>query len=119
MPGGSEKRRGERGQALVLGALALVVLFGFTAMAVDVGFFLRHRAVVQQAVDAAALAGAQELPDDPGLAEELAKDFAQKNGVAPATIQVSFRCTSGYNCDGSTTFDTIQVKGQMDVPFFF
>ena len=119
MRGGSEKRRGERGQALILGALALVVLFGFTALSVDVGFFLRHRAVVQQAVDAAALAGAQALPDDQVLAEQLARDYAQKNGVDPATIQVSFRCTSGYNCDGSTTFDTIQVKGQMDVPFFF
>jgi len=119
MRGGSEKRRGERGQALILGALALVVLFGFTAMSVDVGFFIRHRAVVQQAVDAAALAGAQALPDDQVLAEQLAKDYAQKNGVDPATIQVTFRCTSGYNCDGTTTFDTIQVKGQMDVPFFF
>src|SRR3990170_3266211 len=119
MRGGSEKRRGERGQALILGALALVVLFGFTALSVDVGFFLRHRAVVQQAVDAAALAGSQALPDDQVLAEQLAKDFAEKNGVDPATIQVTFRCTSGYNCDGTTTFDTIQVKGQMDVPFFF
>jgi len=119
MQGGSVERRGERGQALILGVFALIVLFGFTAMAVDVGFFVRHRAVVQQAVDAAALAGSQALPDDQVLAEQLAKDYAQKNGVDPATIQVSFRCTSGFNCDGSTTFDTIQVMGEMDVPFFF
>src|SRR3989304_2419307 len=109
MQGGSEKRRGERGQALILGVFALIVLFGFTAMAVDVGFFVRHRAVVQQAVDAAALAGSQALPDDQVLAEQLAKDYAQKNGVDPATIPVSFRCTSGYKRDGTTPFDTTQV----------
>src|SRR3990172_6628817 len=122
MRGGSEKRRGERGQALILGALALVVLFGFTALSVDVGFFLRHRAVVQQAVDAAALAGAQALPDDRVLAEQLARDFAQKNGVDPATVQVSFRCTSSFQlaCDpAADRWDTIQVRGEMDVPFFF
>ena len=122
MRGGSEKRRGERGQALVLGALALVVLFGFTALSVDVGFFLRHRAVVQQAVDAAALAGAQALPDDRVLAEQLARDFAEKNGVDPATVEVSFRCTSNFQlaCDpAADRWDTIQVRGEMDVPFFF
>src|SRR3989304_5799234 len=122
MPGGSEKRRGERGQALVLGALALVVLFGFTALSVDVGFSLRHRAVVQQAVDAAALAGAQALPDDRVLAEQLAKDFAEKNGVDPATVQATFRCTSEFQlaCDpAADRWDTIQVSGEMDVPFFF
>ena len=122
MRGGSDTKRGERGQALILGALALVVLFGFTAMAVDVGFFIRHRAVVQQAVDAAALAGAQALPDDKVMAEQLAKDFAEKNGVDPATVQVTFRCTSEFQlaCDpAADRWDTIQVSGEMDVPFFF
>ncbi|MEX0800454.1 MAG: vWA domain-containing protein [Dehalococcoidia bacterium] len=122
MRGGKTDRRGQKGQALVLGVLAMVVLFGFTALAVDVGFFLRHRALVQQAVDAAALAAAQELPDDATAAEQMARDYAQKNGVDPSTIQVSFRCTSTFTiaCDPATDkWDTIQVSGQLDVPFFF
>lgn len=123
MRGGNEKRGGERGQALVLGALLMVVLLGFTALAVDVGFFLQHRAVVQQAVDAAALAGAQVLPDQGSVAaEQVARDYAQKNGMDPDTLEVSFRCTSQYQlaCDPAAgKYDTIQVRGRMDVPFFF
>ena len=123
MRGGSEKRRGESGQALVLGALLMVVLLGFTALTVDVGFFLRHRAVVQQAVDAAALAGAQVLPDQgPAAAEQMARDYAEKNGMDPDTLEVSFRCTSGYQlaCDPAIDkWDTIEVSGSLDVPFFF
>jgi hypothetical protein len=116
------QHHGERGQMLVLGILVIVVVMGFTALSVDVGFFLRHRAVVQQAVDAAALAGSQALPDDPVAAEQLARDYAEKNGIDPDTLDVSFRCTSEYQvaCDPAAgKWDTIQVSGGLDVPFFF
>lgn len=112
----------ERGQALVLGVLALVVLIGFTALSVDVGFFLRHRALVQQAADAAALAGSQALPDDPVAAEQIAREYAEKNGVDPDTLDISFRCTSEYEvaCNPAEgKWDTIEVSGRLDVPFFF
>ncbi len=123
MRGGSEKRRGESGQALVLGALLMVVLMGFTALAVDVGFFLRHRAVVQQAVDAAALAGAQVLPDQgAAAAEQMAREYAELNGVDPDSLEFSFRCTSEWEaaCNpAEDRWDTIEVRGSLDVPFFF
>jgi hypothetical protein len=122
MRGTNTDIRRERGQILIMGVLAMVVLLGFTALAVDVGFFLRHRALVQQAVDSAALAAAQELPSDKATAEQVAKDWAEKNGVDPDTVQVTFRCTSTYTiaCDPSADkWDTIQVSGQLDVPFFF
>lgn len=123
MRGGSKKRRSESGQALVLGALLMVVLLGFTALAIDVGFFLRHRAVVQQAVDAAALAGAQVLPDQgSAAAEQTARDYAEKNGIDPDTLEISFRCTSEWEvaCNpADDKWDTIEVKGSLDVPFFF
>lgn len=116
------KSKGETGQILVLGALVAVVLFGFTALAIDVGFFLRHRALVQQAVDASALAAAQELPDDKVLAEEMAREYAEKNGIDPDTLEILFSCTSQFAlaCDpGNDKWDTIQVTGHMDIPFFF
>src|SRR3972149_5921612 len=107
MRGGSVKRCGESGQALVLGALLMVVLLGFTALAVD----------------AAALAGAQVLPDQgQAAAEQVAREYAEKNGVDPDTLEFSFRCTSGYQlaCDpGAGKWDPIQVSGRLDVPFFF
>lgn len=48
----------ERGQAIVLLALAFVVLLGFTALAVDGSMVLSDRRYSQSASDAAALAGA-------------------------------------------------------------
>jgi len=53
-------RRDERGQALVLVAIWTVVLLLAAAVAVDVGRFISERRYLQNAVDAAALAGAQE-----------------------------------------------------------
>jgi Flp pilus assembly protein TadG len=50
-----------RGQVLVIMALALVGLMGITGVAVDMGYAYTHRREVQNAADAAALAGAIKL----------------------------------------------------------
>ena len=68
----------ERGQTLVLFVLALAVLLGFTAMAVDVGLFLHQRRDLQNDSDAAALAGAAYLPDA-DLATQKAQEWVAKN----------------------------------------
>jgi hypothetical protein len=47
----------ERGQAIVLLVVSLVVLLGFTALALDGGMVLSNRRNAQNAADAAALAG--------------------------------------------------------------
>src|SRR5260221_14560547 len=47
------------GQALVLVAIALVALIGFAALAIDVGHAYAQRRQLQNAADAAALAGAR------------------------------------------------------------
>jgi len=78
-------RRGERGQALIMFVLAAGVLFGFTAMAIDVGIILHQRRVLQNTADAAALAGAIELPDSPGLAYDKARQWAELNGIDVAS----------------------------------
>ncbi len=51
----------EEGNALVLIALALVTILGFSALAIDIGVMLTARTQLQDAVDAAALAGASGL----------------------------------------------------------
>src|SRR5688500_17237790 len=53
--------RAERGQALVIFALAIIVLLGMAAMVFDVGQTLLDRRAQQNASDAAALAGARHL----------------------------------------------------------
>lgn len=53
----SDKHTQEKGQVLVLITLAMVVLLGFTALAVDGGMLYSDRRHAQNAADAASLAG--------------------------------------------------------------
>ena len=65
-PGWSIARRligDERGLALPLVAVAIPVIFGSTALAVDYGYVLQVQNTLQYKTDAAALAGAQGLID--------------------------------------------------------
>jgi Flp pilus assembly protein TadG len=84
-------RNNERGQAIVLTVLALTVLVGMCAVVLDVGAWFRTDRRLQQTADAAALAGAQDLPDNPTLAKTTALNYADKNGgdVAGADIVVT------------------------------
>ncbi|MDQ3345305.1 MAG: pilus assembly protein TadG-related protein, partial [Chloroflexota bacterium] len=53
----------ERGQVLIMFALALVVLLGFAGLAIDVGRLVAERRHVQNAADAGALAACVRLID--------------------------------------------------------
>jgi hypothetical protein len=57
----SRESRNQKGVILVLVALLLVVLFGFVALAVDVGFYMVARNELQNIADGAALAACGEL----------------------------------------------------------
>jgi Flp pilus assembly protein TadG len=113
MTSGKIDARGERGQGLVLVALAMTVLLGIVALAVDVGLLLHERRTVQNAVDAMVLAGAAELPDDPDLAIENANEWALKNGITAGEIQsISVTTTNVPN-------DTLVVELNRDFSFVF
>lgn len=77
----------ESGQTLIVAALVMAVLMGFTALAIDVGLFLEERRDNQNDADAMALAGVQYLPDFPALAVNAARDWGVKNGVAAGDIE--------------------------------
>ncbi len=77
----------ERGQAVAFFVGVIFVIFGFMALAIDVGFFFHARRIAQNSADAAALAGASELQGcGDGIPEPLvlANDYAAKNLVAKA-----------------------------------
>lgn len=57
----SRSRKGQHGQILAIFALFLIVLLGFTALAVDYGTYLMARRDYQNTADAAALAGSVYL----------------------------------------------------------
>jgi Flp pilus assembly protein TadG len=104
-------RKNERGQAIVLMVLSLAVLMGMSALVLDAGAWFRTDRRLQATADAAALAGAQQLPNA-GAAKTMAMDYANNNGgdVKGADIQV----TSMFN-----TNDTISVKAAKNQPGFF
>jgi Flp pilus assembly protein TadG len=73
-------RKNEDGQAVVLIILALVVLLGMCAMVLDVGSWYHTQRQLQGTADAAALAGAQQLPTTPVAAQTMALSYANQNG---------------------------------------
>jgi hypothetical protein len=117
--------RQELGQGLVLAALAMLVILAFAALAVDVGYWFSQKGELQKAVDAAALAGAQELPDDWVAAQAKAREYLLNNGVDEAngdSVAISFKCTSTYlvACNPSTNhWDTIVVTAERPAQAWF
>ena len=71
---------GEQGVVAVWMAMLMVVLIAFTGWAVDYAHWNDERTHMQKAADAAALAGAVYLPDDPAGAFAAARNIAAKNG---------------------------------------
>jgi hypothetical protein len=72
--------RNERGQVVVLVVVMLVVLLGFAALVIDVGYAYYAHRQLQASADAAALAGAQELPDR-ARAEAVAREYSSSAGA--------------------------------------
>ncbi len=109
----SQSQSSESGQTLVIFALALTVLIGFLALTFDIGMMALDRRSAQNAADAAALAGAQMLPQDPDAAIADATTYAALNGFSADEISaITISSTDVAN-------DTIKVELSRDVDFSF
>src|SRR5256886_4968872 len=73
-------RREQRGQVLVIVALMLIPLLGFTGLVSDVAWYEVNLMRIQRAADAAALAGVVYLPGNVAGAQTAAEQEAAKNG---------------------------------------
>jgi Flp pilus assembly protein TadG len=113
----------ERGQAIVMVVLFLGVLLGMAAMVMDVGYaYYTHRSL-QASADAAALAGAQELPD-PARAQTIARDYGGSTGgknrrpnIANVTTSVSTKCIQSVpGCDPVNAI-TVEERAVVDTMF--
>ena len=104
--------RSESGQAVVLSVVWMVVLLGMAGLVIDVGSWYRSQRDLQADADAAALAGAQDLPDNTSTASGQATTYALKNGFTlPA---------SGITISGTVVpDDSITVKVDKNAPTFF
>ena len=99
--------RGRSGQAIVIMALAMVAICGMLALAIDAGRLYFQRRLMQDAVDAGALAGAQDLVGTTGSPNGVPsnalfhalQDTFSVFGQSPANAQGS----SFYNSPPSNT----------------
>ena len=91
------EQKKEQGQIIILFVLAVVVIMGFAAMVIDVGVLRNSNQNLWNALDAGALAGVKELPDDAAKASSIALQYADMNypGGLPSNVKVGFRCVVG------------------------
>jgi hypothetical protein len=99
------KIESERGQSILIIAFVVVVLLALIALVVDVGNAYAHRRMVQNAVDAAAMAGARMLafrgrtePLEPVLHIEVATAvyvYARENGLEQDAVRPEFILENG------------------------
>lgn len=109
----------EKGIVAITVALALIVIIGIAAYGIDVGGLYEEKAAFQNAVDAAALAGAQELPNT-SRAASAANDYIELNGYSSSDISITFSdlrtiiyidgtTTHNYNLAGVLGFNSAEV----------
>jgi hypothetical protein len=98
----TQRRNAEKGQTILLVAVALVSLLGMAALAIDVVTLYVARSEIQRAADAAALAGAKAIADsgvttlqpaDPNLAA--AQTLAQTMSTASINAILPYNLVAG------------------------
>lgn len=110
-------RENDRGYVALLTALVLLFLLGAAALAVDTSMFFQQARSEQRVADLACLAGAQELPEAPAAAVEMAASFLRPNhpdlsGLVPAS-PTSGLPSAGLNIYTAGAF-TIEIETPYD-----
>ena len=104
---------GQSGQVVVIVAILIISLFGMAAYVVDVGVIYETRRHLQTTADAAALAGAQNLPESSDTAVAKAIEYAASHNVVMTEDDVVI------SASGSLP-DTIKVTPSIpDIKLYF
>lgn len=103
-----------RGQIIVLFALSLTVLIGIMGLSIDVSYAWVNELRIQKAADAAALAGAVYLPDNPTPARDASLASAVQNGYTNASGGVVIDAHQD-----ATDHEKMDVTISAPVPTFF
>lgn len=102
------KLNNNKGTSIVLFAFAVTVIFGISALVVDFGVVSVKKSQFQNAIDACALAAAQELPDTT-KAKDMAMRYIESNGFKKSDIDVTFE-NSGK---------VIKIDGNISINYLF
>lgn len=119
------RHQGERGQALILIAIAFVVLLGIVGLTTDVGQLFIYMGHLRQAVDAASLAAAGQYREGRTMAqiEAAAEEAIELNGIDPSiyTVTVETCETNPGDIQLCTTprRKLVRVTTELDVPTIF
>jgi Flp pilus assembly protein TadG len=110
--------RDERGQTLVITAMALTCLLGMAGFSVDVGLMFRAKRMLQTAADAGAIAGASEYSysDVTAAADNATAQNGMTNGSNGVTVTVNNPPKSGTHTSSSSA---VEVIVSQNVPTFF
>lgn len=119
--------RDETGQVFVFVLIVMVVLIGIVGFAVDVGHAYLVQRQLQSGVDAAALAGAQELPDGTAVtnaANAYSPSLRKKNALTSndnAATTVTLECvTTAPGCNSTFgTHNAVKVAATSNVKTYF
>ncbi len=129
----TEGRSSERGQALVLIVLAIVAMFGFAALAVDLGRVYAERRRAQNAADAAAYAAAyagataandadrQAAAEDAAIKQLDLNGFVDPNNIntyrtdPEQTVDATVQYQAGSA--GSPSYYTVTIDARVDQVF--
>ncbi len=132
---GAERLRPESGQVIAIVAICLVVFIGMVGLVIDVGRLYVVQRQLQTAVDAAALAAAQDLPNgtqatltatsydgQPGAENAIPVIGAAAPTVTVRCLSVAsagISCSTGDGCPGPVGCNAIRVSEQVSVnPWF-
>lgn len=126
-------KKNERGSIMVVVAISMVVLLGFSGLAVDFGGMAMTKQELQNAADAAALAAGQDRASGMGTtaATATANQFIQANGFTPGdgvtvsdvsfsgntvtvTISTEYNVAFTSVLTGNST-ETVSVKAVVDI----
>jgi Flp pilus assembly protein TadG len=110
--------RDERGQTMVITAMALTCLLGMAGFSVDVGLMFRAKRMLQTAADAGAIAGASEYnySDVTTAADNATAQNGMTNGSNGVTVTVNNPPKSGTHTSSSSA---VEVIVSQNVPTFF
>ncbi len=119
------KARSVRGQILPLVVLMLIALLGIAAFAIDVGYAYYAKRQLQSATDAAALAGAQDLPNGT-TAIATATSYAAANtpaNLSSFNFTYQVKCTNtavvATGCDAAVNPNQLTVSGTASTNTWF
>lgn len=104
----------QKGSVLILFAGAMIMLFGFTAIAVDGGSLYLEKSRLQKILDAAVLGGAKGLLDSESLAKKIALKIGTENGL---NITGSDNITEPNYIKTGTNYIEIQQTVNKDLTF--